>query len=307
MYNARVFNVMLASPSDVASERRVARDVILEWNYVNSDSRGVVLMPVGWETHSSPLLGDRPQAIVNDQILRRSDLLVAIFWTRLGTATGDAVSGTAEEIERHVAAGKPAMLYFSSAPVVPTSVDLEQFAALQIFRERIKSRGLIESFESLTEFREKFSRQLAHILNTNSYFEEPDDEMLLWLNEGNPNNFDVSGVNGVSGSQGGQAFGTLIGRKAGIADHLSPDAVSLLREAVKDEDGIIIRIETLGGLEITANDRNFLENSNAREAARWEAALGELIENKLIQDKGGRGEVFGITRRGYQAADSRGD
>jgi hypothetical protein len=38
-----------------------------------------------------------------------------MFWTKLGTATGVAASGTVEEIDRFVAAGKPAMLYFSPA------------------------------------------------------------------------------------------------------------------------------------------------------------------------------------------------
>ncbi|HWM93150.1 MAG TPA: DUF4062 domain-containing protein [Thermoanaerobaculia bacterium] len=308
MYTARVFNVMLASPSDVASERRIARDVIHEWNYVNSDSRRVILMPIGWETHSSPVLGDRPQAIINEQVLKRSDLLVAIFWTRLGTSTGVAVSGTAEEIEKHVMAGKPAMLYFSSAPVVPSSVDLEQFSALQAFRDAIKHRGLIESFESLAEFKEKFSRQLAHLLNTHNYFGD---------RENNPATEQVNGKtpkagypieSGVSPDLvGSQTFSALIERKASLADRVSSDAASLLREAVKDEEGTIIRLEGFGGLEISTNGRNFVETSEAREEARWEAALGELFEHGLINDKGGHGEIFGITKRGYQVADALGN
>ena len=62
-----------------------------------------MLEPVGWETHSVPELGDRPQAIINRQILRESDLLIAVFWTRIGTATGAHPSGTVEEIEEHLA------------------------------------------------------------------------------------------------------------------------------------------------------------------------------------------------------------
>ena len=31
-YKAKVFKVMIASPSDVATERNVIRDVILDWN-----------------------------------------------------------------------------------------------------------------------------------------------------------------------------------------------------------------------------------------------------------------------------------
>ena len=61
-----------------------------------------MLLPVGWETHATPAMGDRPQAIINKQILAGCDLLVAVFWTRLGSPTGAAASGTVEEIEEHL-------------------------------------------------------------------------------------------------------------------------------------------------------------------------------------------------------------
>jgi hypothetical protein len=83
-YNANVFKVMIASPGDVAVERSVIREVLSEWNTVHSDTREVVLLPVGWETNTSPEMGERPQAIINKQILKDCDLLVGVFWTRIG-------------------------------------------------------------------------------------------------------------------------------------------------------------------------------------------------------------------------------
>jgi hypothetical protein len=146
-YKATVIPVMIASPSDVLEAREVAREVILEWNYINSQSTQVVIMPVGWETHSSPELGSRPQELINKRILAHCDLLVGIFWTRLGTPTGGAPSGTVEEIERHLEAGKPAMIYFSSAPVAPQSINPDQFKSK---RCRISSTGAkaADSFKS---------------------------------------------------------------------------------------------------------------------------------------------------------------
>jgi hypothetical protein len=101
-YNANVFKVMIASQGDVAGERTVIREVLAEWNVIHSDTRKVVLLPIGWETHTSPEMGERPQAIINKQILKDCDLLVGVFWTRIGTATGDYASGTVEEIEKHI-------------------------------------------------------------------------------------------------------------------------------------------------------------------------------------------------------------
>jgi hypothetical protein len=50
-------------------------------------------------------------------------LLVGIFWTRIGSPTGEADSGTLEEIERVGNAKKPIMLYFSKVPIEPDKID----------------------------------------------------------------------------------------------------------------------------------------------------------------------------------------
>ena len=260
-------------------------------------------MPVGWETHSSPLLGDRPQAIINEQILKHSDLLVAVFWTRLGTATSQALSGTVEEIESHISLGKPAMIYFSAAPVVPDSVDYDQFRALQDFKREISSRGLFESYESLSEFKEKFSRQLAKILNTHDYFMDHSKEGPIETSGADPT---MADPNRISPPQGkGDPLSRIINKKSALSSRVSPDAAELLTEAARDEDGLILRVGTFGGLEISTNGRDFVDDKkSARVEARWEEALRELNKKGLILDKSNKGEIFGLTKLGYQVADS---
>jgi len=161
---------MIASPGDVQTERNIVREVVHEWNATNSVSRKAVLLPIGWETHSSPLMGAQPQAIFNWQVLEQSDLLIAVFWTRLGTPTTEAISGTVEEIEKNIAAGKPAMIYFSSAPVALDSVDRDQYDALTAFKKSCQSNGLYETYESPSQFQDKVRRQLSQTLNSNPYF-----------------------------------------------------------------------------------------------------------------------------------------
>ena len=163
-YTANVINVMIASPSDVPQERLIVRDLISEWNAIHARDKRIVLMPIGWETHSVPDTGDRAQAIISGQLLKDADLLVAMFWTRIGTPTGAARSGTVEETEEHIGAGKPAMIYFSSAPVRPDSIDSDQYSELQAFKESLRARGLFELYESLSEFRMKFARQFAQTI-----------------------------------------------------------------------------------------------------------------------------------------------
>jgi hypothetical protein len=163
---ATVIRVMIASPGDVASERQIAKQVIHDWNDIHSLDRGTVLLPISWETHASPAIRDRAQAIINKQILGDADILIAIFWARIGTPTGVAASGTVEEITEHIAAGKPTMLYFSTAPVRQDSVDDDQFRSLKTFKKvvRDQNNGMYEEYESLSEFKEKLTRQLAQTI-----------------------------------------------------------------------------------------------------------------------------------------------
>jgi hypothetical protein len=158
-YEARVFQVLVASPGDVNEERMIITEIIHEWNDINSHDRRVVLLPLRWETHSTPELGSRPQEIINRQVADKADMVIGAFWTRLGTPTGDAESGTAEEISRAVAAGKPVMLYFSRSKVDLETVDLDEYRKLQEFKNRILSRGLIQIYSSLADFREMLAKR----------------------------------------------------------------------------------------------------------------------------------------------------
>src|SRR5690606_2630327 len=157
---------------DVSDEREAIRSVIHDWNDVNAARSKVMLAPVGWETHSSPELGARPQELINSRLLKDCDLLVGVFWTRLGTPTGKAASGTVEEIQEHIAAGKPAMIYFSSKPVAPESIDPAQFAEVQSFKAECRTLGLVEEFANLGDFKEKFAKQLQGCLVHNEYNQE---------------------------------------------------------------------------------------------------------------------------------------
>lgn len=159
-YNSRVYRILIASPSDVEEEREIAVRVIQEWNDLYSFSRKVTLLPLRWETHTAPEYGTRPQEVINRTIVDQSDLLVGVFWTRIGSPTGKADSGTLEEIERVGDAGKPIMLYFSKVGIDPDRIDLEQIDKLKQFKTKTYPKGLVESYKSIIEFRDKFSKQL---------------------------------------------------------------------------------------------------------------------------------------------------
>jgi len=172
-----IFRVLIASPNDCIQERKIIPEVVRAWNAIHSNDRAAIVEPVLWESHSMPELGDRPQQLINDQLVENCDLLIGTFWTRLGTPTGKALSGTAEEIEEIRAKGKPVLLYFSSAPAVPDSIDPEQYTALTQYKKKLGSSGLYSTYQSLPDFREQlqnhFSQHMIQLLR--KYSDETED------------------------------------------------------------------------------------------------------------------------------------
>src|SRR6266852_2885349 len=96
-----------------------------------------------------PQSGLRPQEAINRQLVSRCDILVGMFWTKLGTSTGVAESGTVEEIDQFVAAGKPALLYFSSRPIDPNKIDLKQHRKLRSFKSATYKKALVGSISGI--------------------------------------------------------------------------------------------------------------------------------------------------------------
>jgi len=280
-YQATIFNVMIASPGDVSVERGLARDIINDWNTVHSTSRALALMPIGWETHSHPSMEDRPQGVLNKQILDDADLLVAIFWTRIGTPTGEAVSGSVEEIERHVKAGKPAMVYFSSAPVRAESVVDEQYKALLKFKDELKNRGLYAAYESTGEFAKQFARQLGLKINNDPYF-------------------NVDGAGADRDALTDQALSEEFER----IPPMSEEARTLLLEASLDRNGQILHMKMMEGEHIQTNGKQFIKDADPRTIAIWVGALNELAQLGLITGTGTRHQIFKVSREGYEVAES---
>jgi hypothetical protein len=86
---------------------------------------------------------------------------------------------------------------------------------------------------------------------------------------------------------------------------LSSEAKQLLKEAAADPAGIVRFAHHGTGDELVTNDRNLLPDNNradARTTAAWEAALKELVAGGLLAARGTAGEIFDVTKKGYDAA-----
>jgi hypothetical protein len=77
-FDARVVRVLIASPGDTVNERQVLRGALEDWNGINAD-QGVMVLPLMSERDATPEMGDRPQGVINRQLVDLADLLIGVF------------------------------------------------------------------------------------------------------------------------------------------------------------------------------------------------------------------------------------
>lgn len=161
MFDAKVFKVFIASPSDVVEERERIPAVINKWNSINSERFNVFLQPIKWEINAFPEIGDRPQALINSQIVGNSDILVGVFWTRLGSNTGKAISGTVEEINEFQKNNKPILLYFCDRDIPRDLLDYDQLKKLDEIKGKYQKEGVVFKYKEVTTLEELLFNHLT--------------------------------------------------------------------------------------------------------------------------------------------------
>lgn len=144
-----VLTIFLSSPGDVADERSRFAEAIADWNRAWSRNLGLRLEMVRWEDDAYPAIGVDAQDVINQQLPPDYDLFVGLMWSRFGTPTGRAGSGTKEEFDRALERRKHApesvdiLFYFKDAPIAPSKLDPDQLGKVQDFRRSLPALGAI--------------------------------------------------------------------------------------------------------------------------------------------------------------------
>ena len=157
----QIARVVVASPGDARPEAKAVAGVIEEINRSVGTDHGVRLEAVNWETHAFPgLHEDGPQGLIDPLLqIGECEILLAIFWKRFGTPTGQALSGTAHEIRLAYQlwkdTGRPqVMVYFNQEAYAPKSAEeaLQWVQVLQ-FKGEFPQEGLWWDYEGLEQFK----------------------------------------------------------------------------------------------------------------------------------------------------------
>lgn len=139
-------SIFLASPSDVSNERSIVKEVINDLNQSYLKALNLNFELLSWENSTFPSFGEYPQDVINKQIGDDYDIFLGILWSRFGTPTNEAESGTIEEFERANARRlKNEQLeicfYFKTDPIDPYKINFEQFQKIKNFKDSLPQLG----------------------------------------------------------------------------------------------------------------------------------------------------------------------
>lgn len=134
--NCTIINILISCPSDIVEEVKIVKDAISRLNARLIQDYNICINTQHWESHSYSKSGNAAQTILNQQLVDNADALIAMFWTKYGTATETHGSGTEEEINRIIAEGKQVFLYFLEySPPKITEINPDQLKKIEIFKQ----------------------------------------------------------------------------------------------------------------------------------------------------------------------------
>lgn len=165
MLNSRVFQVFIASPSDLARERKAIPGFINRWNSENGESKNAFFVPRMWEFDipqgGFDALG--AQHLIDSRLLMGSDACFALFWSTLGSIDATGTSNTAHELDLIRNSGLPTYLWVKNSSI-PTNRDLTKRTEVDSFVQQSRGNGyLTGSFNNTRELEKLLNRALDEI------------------------------------------------------------------------------------------------------------------------------------------------
>lgn len=248
MFEARVFRIMIGCPSDIKEEVNIARKVIFEWSNLYAESTEIVLLPLHWSFNSYPAQGEHPQKIINQQLVEKSDLLICIFNSTLGTPTTSEESGTIEEIIEHVKTGKQVMVFFKTKVDI-TNIQPEELKRLKHFKETISKSVLWQEYDDENSFENIVQNKLQLFINNN------------WLRKNLTSN-----------------------RKDMTHQIFSEEEIERLKKWTNADSPEFYRVDFSDGSAIFGlGAENQYQINPGRDMAKWNSFMDRLLKNEFIK------------------------
>lgn len=158
--NVTIYDLLLSCPGDVVDLIDIVKECIDSFNRLFGEVNKIEIQLKHWSTDSYPQSGGAAQNLLNKQFIHACDACIALFGNKFGSPTDKYESGTEEEIEDMIEAGKQVFMYFIDRPIKPSTIDMEQYNKVCKFKEKYSedSKGIYFTVKDENEFK-------THLLN----------------------------------------------------------------------------------------------------------------------------------------------
>lgn len=175
------YTILISCPSDIKEEIKIIEEVLKGFNDNLGKNIGRYLECSYWEKDVIPQHGNRPQEIINEQIVEKSDAIIAVFGERFGSDTGKYPSGTIEEIEEMIKAKKQVFLYFSEKPIERENINfkIEELKKIEKFKKEYSKKGIYSVYKNNDEFKEKITNHIYKYFSNTKNTSIPNSNELI--------------------------------------------------------------------------------------------------------------------------------
>ncbi len=168
MKEKTVIRLFVASPGDVAKERKILGEIVEQFNLTSNSSLNCLIEIKKWETHTFSSAG-RPEDVIINQI-GEYDVFLGIMWKHFGTPTGKEESGTEEEFNialKRLKKGDVKHLGFifseRNIPLPKKQNEIDQLSKVIVFKEKINNNRLLlyKTYPTFNDYKREV-RQFIH-------------------------------------------------------------------------------------------------------------------------------------------------
>ncbi|TVL68257.1 hypothetical protein [Brachyspira hyodysenteriae] len=189
-HNVTVYSLLISCPSDIKKEVEIIRNVVEKLNKKLIITNDIMIKILYWKDDVAPEIGEEDgQSIINNQIVKNADAVIAIFWKKVGSKTPRHESGTIEEIEEMLKAKKQVFLYFSQKSIKMEDLEnIEDFQKIKEIKKEYGSKGIYGEYKNDNDFEKQIDNHLFNyfsriknndnISSTDEYNNIPDDKKI---------------------------------------------------------------------------------------------------------------------------------
>lgn len=161
--------VVLASPSDLADERQMIKDLVNSLNPLYMKN-GICIDLRMWENSTPGMNADGPQGLIDmDLEITNADLFICMYWKKIGTKlANEDVAGTEHELnlalDSYHKRRKPDIKTFFK--VIDESEKNDDTRKISAISKKLQPLGLYTPFKDISELKDNVSKILqAEVMN----------------------------------------------------------------------------------------------------------------------------------------------